>query len=176
MASVLALDMAPGVTGYCFGDLSSKLPSKHGFWRMPNIGGEGAIYTAFANVLWDSIEELQPTALVIENPLPPQAQTDTSTAFKIYAMRGYCLEACNRHSVAFAGVGANDVRVGLLGRCRWPGGSAEGKKAIVRHVRSLGLPVSDHNEADAIMVWLFWRAEMIRAESGRDPMFRDAAD
>jgi hypothetical protein len=177
--SVLTLDISPTVCGFAIGVLSARLPIC-GFWQMPEVGGEGAVYCAFSNQLYDTIEANCPSKIVLENPLRPRAiveRTTTENVYRIHAMRGLVWEAGHRTSVPVSGYGADDIRMDLLGRCRWPGGSKEGKEAVVAYVRKLGLDVTDHNAADAVMVWLYvQRRQRGIPDLGGSTAFRDAAD
>ena len=86
---VLAFDISPSIVGWAYGVLSEKLPIC-GFWNMPEVGGEGALYCAFSNEVYDAIEANSPSRLVIENPLSPQAMLghcQTSYIFQIFGMR-----------------------------------------------------------------------------------------
>jgi Holliday junction resolvasome RuvABC endonuclease subunit len=162
----MALDLAPKVTGWAIGHLSDEAP-EFGRWMLPRLGTEGAKYAKFADLLYGALKSWQPTAVVVEAPLPPAAQAaqkDTSTAFRQYGFRAIVHEAAWRRSIPITEVSADMVRIELLGRCRWPKGGA--KTAVIRHCIALGLQVSDDNEADAILIW-HWHRRRMRGFSGR---------
>ena len=158
---VLAYDLAPNFVGYAFGDLSKPWPSDFGFYAF-GTGSIGLKMRRFANSLYGDIERWKPSKVVMESPLPPQSQTDTWTAIKIYGQYCYVHEACDRHGIEIpSAAGADTIRSDLIGRCRWPGGSSETKKKVVEFVRSFGVEVRNHNAADAIMVWAWYRLQML---------------
>lgn len=174
----LTFDISPTVIGFAAGDLSGDVPTYFGHWKMPDFGGEGATYRACTNEIYGAIKRFSPTKLVIEKPLAPRAiveRTTTENVYRIWSMRGLVYEAGDRLSIPVSGFGADDIRMDLLGRCRWPGGSKEAKRQVVAFVRRLGLDVTDHNAADAINVWLYVQRRS-RGISGATGQFRDAAD
>jgi hypothetical protein len=177
---LMTLDMGPTVTGFAVGDLYGKLPIAE-FWELPESGGEGAVYRNFTNALYGAIEDPRPTKIYIENPLPVQAMLGhcrPEYILRIHKMRGDVYEAGNRLSIPVLGFSADTVRHELLGRCRWPGGSDEAKRVVLAHVRGLGLNVTSFDAADAVMIWLYGQFlwECGRSATGRNPLFRDAAD
>lgn len=170
---VLTFDISPGVVGFAYGKLTGRLPIC-GYWEMPELGGEGATYTAFSNEVYDAIDSNQPSRLVIESPLTPQAMLghcQTEYIYKIFGLRAVVYEAGNRFSIPVSGFSADKVRYELLGRHRWPGGSEEAKKVVLAHVRKLGVQTASYDAADAVMVWLY-----IQKQLGAHHLFRDAAD
>lgn len=162
----LALDLSgagmsnESAVGWAYGPVNWNQPQS-GHWPLPRIGTRGQRYMAFVNILNDSLDLWKPRNVFIENPLPPQAQTDYDTCRKIYALVGFVEEACARADAAFGGESVSSIRVSVIGRCRWPDGKT--KPHVVRFVREdLGMDnVRDHNEADAVVIWHAYRQKML---------------
>lgn len=185
---VFTLDISPSACGWAYGVLSEKLPIC-GYWAMPELGGEQATYVAFANELYDAIEANEPSRVVIENPLSPWAMfgsdgkggkrqiCQTDYIRQIYGLRGIVYEACGRTSTGISGFSADKVRYELLGRNKWPGGTDAAKRAVLAHVRKLGLVTTSHDAADAVMIWLYVQRQARGIpDLGGSTAFRDAAD
>jgi len=178
MGVLMALDMGPTTTGFSVGDLSGKLPIAE-FWPMPEIGGEGEVYRVFTNNLYDAIEAHKPDKLAIEKPLSVQAmlgRCNPEYIWRIGKLRGDVYEAGRRCRIPVVAFSADTIRSEILGRCRWPGGSEEAKKVVMAYVRGLGSNVTSFDAADAVMVWLYVQSLQAKAKTGRNPLFRDAAD
>ncbi len=156
---VVAFDLAPGPIGVAAGLLTEALPSWFDAWHLPKLGTEGTKYMAFANEIYGFIEGHEPSAIVLEAALPPEAQTDTKTAFKQYGLRAIAHEAAARHSIPISEFSADSIRMETIGRCRWKKGQT--KIAVVAHCRRLGLDVTSHDSADAVLAWIFYRQRMM---------------
>jgi len=142
-----------------------------GHWPLPKVGGRATRYIAFVDIINHALEFWQPRNVYIENPLPPQAQTDADTCRKIYALVGFTEEACGRAGVAFGGESVNSIRTDVIGRCHWPDGKT--KPHVVSFVRNqLRMDVWNNDEADAIIVWLDYRQKMHGTPSAKHPLFR----
>lgn len=170
LGGVLALDLASTV-GYAYGDLAERLPVAFGIWKLPKVGGEGARYAAFENMLSAMCERVRPSKLILEAPLPLMAQTQGRIAQQQYTLRGFAYAEGYRQSATVLEVSADLVRNALLGRSRF--GTDKVKVEVVAYVRRLGLRVPEHNSADAAMVWLWLRGQLHGTRSVSGPLFQE---
>jgi len=171
MDIVLAYDLAPNNVGYAAGPMSreDRWPVDFGY-RTMGIGSIGTKMRRFANMLYADLERWKPTKLVLESPLPPQAQTDTWTAIKIYGQYCYVHEACDRRNIGIpSGASASTIRSDLA--CPIAQGDKQ-KKLVVGFVRAFGLDVTNHNTADACMVWIWYRMQLLGMPPVAGPLFR----
>lgn len=157
---VLALDLA-GTAGWCYGDVDDIVPL-FGIWRLPKVGGEGARYAAFENTLIDHLNEWRPSWIVLEEALPPVAQTNTFSAYQQYTLRGITLAEAYRASIPWSSVSAQLARLEVLGRAR----PDDKKEAVMAWCRHRGWLVHDHNAADACVVWEWHRRKLRRGANG----------
>ncbi len=157
---VLCLDLA-GVTGWAYGLLTDDKPI-FGVWMLPKLGGEGAKYAAFENTLADTMEACQPSWMVIEAALPPQAQTHTSSAHQAYGLRAIALSEAYRASVPWSSVDAMTARLEVLGVARPP----DAKAAVIAWCRKRGWAVQHHDSADACVLWEWHRRKMRNGSAG----------
>lgn len=159
--------------GWAYGDLHWPLP-RSGHWRLPTIGGRGARYVAFVNLFNDILDEWQPKNVYIEQPLPPNIpNTNATTMRQIYAVLGFVEEACWRASVSFSGNHVDTIRVDVIGRCRWPGDGNATKAGVIDFVRNtLKMDVTNHDECDAIIVWMHYKQKMQGIPSAKFPLLR----
>jgi Holliday junction resolvasome RuvABC endonuclease subunit len=166
---VLCFDLASHV-GWAYGHLANKLPEA-GVWHLPKIGGEGARYAAFNDLLYATLKLLAPSEIVIESALPPLAQTRTETAHQQYKLRGDVKEAGWRRSIAVSEISALTVRMEVMGKAHFPDKTV--KTEVVRFCRDLGMDITSHDAADAVLIWL-WHRRRLRGFRGRaTPLFRD---
>jgi Holliday junction resolvasome RuvABC endonuclease subunit len=152
----LALDLST-VVGWSYGHLEDDLPA-FGNWHLPHVGGEGIRYASFENELATCMDELQPTHLILESPLPLPALNNFRAAAQQFTLRGFCYAEGWRASCAVSEIDPGTVRQALLGRSHFSKGVV--KREVVVYVRSLGLKVPDHNSADACMLWLWHRNQV----------------
>lgn len=153
----MALDLA-GTVGWAYGPVSAPAPV-FGCWKLPKIGGEGARYAGFENVLIEAMTRMQPGRMVLEAPLPLMAQSQAKVAQQQYTLRGLAYAEAYRAGIAISEVSADLVRHDLLGRSRFNG---EAKKEVLHYCRQRGWVVPDHNAADACMVWAWYKGQVTR--------------
>jgi Holliday junction resolvasome RuvABC endonuclease subunit len=149
---ILALDLARN-TGWAYGTAGPGMdrPRSWGVWDLGSAarGGHGAVLASLSDWIGDAFRLYRPSLVVMEAPLPPQAQTHANTA---RLMLGYCAVVellCYRWSIPLREQGAPEVRKRTIGRARLD------KAEIVQWCRSQGLEISDHNAADAVVLWYF---------------------
>ena len=147
---VLTLDLAAR-TGWAYGHAGAPAPRGYGVWDIGSAarGGHGAVLATLADWLGDAFKLYRPSLVVMEAPLPPQAQTHANTA---RLLLGYCSVVeliCYRWSILLREQGARDVRLRTIGKSRLE------KPEIVQWCRGRGIDVTDHNAADAIVLWYF---------------------
>ncbi len=161
----LTLDLA-SVVGWAYGHDEDRVPL-FGTWKLPKIGGEGARYASFENELITTVETCQPRWIVLEKPLPPQAQTHARSAEQQYALRGMAYSTAYRNSIPISEIDAYTVRVEVLGAGR----PVDVKLAVVSYCRKRGWIVPDHNAGDACLIWQ-WHRQRMRGPA--QPTWREA--
>lgn len=166
---VLALDLS-SVTGVAYGPMDAKNPT-FGTWHLPHIGGEGARYAAFENVLADAMDYLQPRKLVLEAPLPLPAMNNRRSAFQQITLRGISYSEAWRASCAVFEIDAMSVRLGMLGQSRFAKDTV--KREVVRFCLRRGLKVPDHNAADSVLLWLWYQAQSQGRLRIAGPLFQE---
>lgn len=139
-------------------------------WRLPHVGGEGARYTAFENVLADFMTKIEPSRIVLEAPLPLPAMNNRRSAFQQITLRGIAYIEAYRGSCMISEIDSLTVRMMFLGH-RVSHDVA--KKEILRYCHKRGLKVSDHHQSDAALVWLWYQAQMRRAPRIAGPLFQE---
>lgn len=147
---VLTLDLARN-TGWAYGPAGANKPRAFGVWDLGSAarGGHGAVLATLSDWLGDAFKMYRPALVVMEAPLPPQAQTHANTA---RLLLGYCAVVellCYRWSISLREQGAAEVRRRVIGRPRLE------KAEIVQWCRDQGHDMSDHNAADAVVLWYF---------------------
>lgn len=148
---ILALDLASR-TGWAYGPASARLtkPQAFGYWDLGrSTVSMAAPWAALGDFLGDAYTTFGPSMIVFEAPLPPQAQTHAKTARLLF---GYCTVAelfCYRREIRCREQDATSVRKRLIGKGR------PDKNEIVAWCRARGLDITDHNAADAVLLWYF---------------------
>lgn len=155
LGGILTLDLAR-VTGWAYGPAGAR-PQVFGAWDLgPATNGHGVVLAGLADHIGDAFKLHRPSLVVMEAPLPPQAQTSANTA---RLMLGYCAIVellCYRWEIAVREARAPEVRKAVIGRA-----NGLDKKAIVAWCRGKGYAITDHNTADAVVLWHY--ASMMRA-------------
>lgn len=145
---ILTLDLAR-VTGWAYGPAGAPRPQTFGAWDLgPATIGHGVVLAGLADHLGDAFKLMRPSLVVMEAPLPPQAQTSANTA---RLLLGYCAVVellCYRWDLDVREAKAQDVRRAIIGRA-----NGLDKKAIVAWCRNRGYQITDHNTADAVVLW-----------------------
>jgi Holliday junction resolvasome RuvABC endonuclease subunit len=118
-------------------------PPRHGVWMLRGPG-LGSRCSSLAACLEDAIEVFRPHVVIMEAPLPPQAQTAAVTARLQFGLAAVCEMICHECEVRCEEAAAYEVRRLILGRAR-----AE-KAAVVAWCREQGLEPADDNAADAL--------------------------
>lgn len=146
---ILTLDLA-SVSGWAYGHASARLtrPDAFGAWNLGK-GASAARWAALADQLGDTISMFQPSLVVFEAPLPPQAQTQANIARLLWGLCTVAELICYRRSIECREQSAVQPRKQLIGKAR------PDKDQIVQWCRSRGLDITDHNAADAVVLWYF---------------------
>jgi hypothetical protein len=165
---VLTLDLA-GVVGWAYGPLAAVQPL-FGHWPRPKFGGEGAFYAAFDNTLAAKVEECRPSEIVLEAALALPGQTDMRSCRQQLTLRGFCYAEGYRSKTPVSEIDAYTARLEVLGTGRFPRGEA--KREVVAHCRARGIGVSDHNEADAVVLWIWHKQRMTGGLPIAGPLWR----
>lgn len=145
---ILALDISTK-TGWAYGHPSTRLtkPAAQGLWDLggmiPSIAKPGA---ALADSLADAFEVMQPSLLIIEAPLAKQQ----STARLLLGLAYVAELVAYRWSVRCREEMPQTVRKQIMGR-----GNGWKKPDIVSWVQARGIQTTDHNVADACILWFY---------------------
>lgn len=139
---MLALDLSTR-TGWALG--RDQEAPRHGVWELsPHDNSLGARFSALAASLEDALAVMAPDLVVMEAPLPPQAQTAMYTARLQFGLAAVSEMICSERSVSIEEARADEVRSLVMGRAR------PGKEAIVAWCRTQGWSPAEDNDADAL--------------------------
>ena len=146
---ILTLDLAT-TSGWAYGHASARLtrPAAFGAWNLGK-GTSPARWAALADQLGEHMSLLQPSLVVFEAPLPPQAQTQANIARLLWGLCTVAELICHRRSIECREQSAVQPRKTLIGKAR------PDKDEIVHWCRGRGLEITDHNAADAVVLWYF---------------------
>lgn len=146
----LALDLG-GYIGWAIGPTPKDL--EFGTEKLPHVGGQGMRGSAFDDWLSDFLRDHRPTKLLLEAPLPPQAQTASWSAQQQYGLHWSSLLQAYRWSAGVYQQDARSIRDEVMGTRRLK--SRDGvKDDVLRYVRQRGYKVKTHHAADAVLLWL----------------------
>jgi len=150
---VLALDLSQR-TGWAYGRLDQPIPET-GRWVLPDIGGRAARFCALHDMLDDHMERWKPIQMVIEAPLPPQAQTHTNSALQQYGLDAVVRMVGFWWGVPVVAIDSWTARHEVAGIRRTSDDTV--KKSVFAFCRRLGIKVDSHDAADAAMLWLWFK-------------------
>lgn len=143
MPLILALDLSTR-TGWALGrDYESPI---HGVWVLPRMSDLGACLSALAGQLEDAIQVFHPDLVIMEAPLPPQAQTAASTARLLLGLAGVTEMICQEQGVPCEEERADTVRKVVMGSAR------QDKAAIIAWCRAQTWRPAEDNDADALVL------------------------
>lgn len=168
---VLALDLSRS-TGWCLGHVGQTVPA-FGVWHLPSIGGEGARYAAFENVLAEAMDLWAPAAVVLEAAFSLQALANASNiavARQQLTLRGFAYSEAWRASATISEIDSFTVRSEVLGRGRFAKETV--KREVFQYCRGRGWKVPDHNAGDACLVWLWHTSRLAGLPVVAGPLFR----
>jgi Holliday junction resolvasome RuvABC endonuclease subunit len=171
LGGVLCLDLSL-TTGFAYGMRTDRGPA-FGIWKLPRIGGEGARGAYFENTLARMLYDCQPSNLVLEAPLPLPAQTHMKTCEQQLGLRQLAYVEAWRAKVPVSEISALTVRMELMGTARFR--KNEVKAEVMKFIRARGWMVTDHNAADACMLWLWHMRRMTGMPPVAGPLFREVA-
>ena len=144
---VLALDLSTKV-GWACGRAGGE--PDHGVLLLPKgVAGLGAVACAFLDGLMDLHEVQHFERVVMEAPLPPQAQTHAHTARLQLYLAGAVETWCYRRSIECREAAAPTVRKAVLGS-----GRAK-KPEVIAWCQAQGWNPTDDNAADALALWRY---------------------
>lgn len=153
---LLALDLSTQV-GWAVGPIGGEPIC--GTWVLPQIGGEGARFASFENVLADAIAVHEPSVMAVEAPLPLPAMNNREVAFQQLGLRAIALSEAYRASASVHESDTYTVRLAVLGTGRFPAGKV--KDAVLAWAKREGIDVPDHNAADAACLWTFYSRRLL---------------
>lgn len=156
---IFALDLGSTV-GWAYGHPGGE--PTFGVWVLPRLGGEGARYASFENELGDALEDLAPRYLILEGHLPLPALNNVAAARQQFGLRAGAYSEAYRASCAVSEVDVHTVRREVMGVSRLSSDVA--KREVLQHCRRIrGWKVTNHNAADALLLWK-WMADRMRGD------------
>lgn len=155
---LLALDLSTQV-GWAVGPIGGRA-TMFGTWVLPQIGGEGARFASFENVLADCIAVHDPAVMAVEAPLPLPAINNREVAFQQLGLRAMALSEAYRASASVHESDAYSVRREVLGTGRFAKGHV--KRAVTEWAKREGYDAPDHNAADALVLWTYYARRLGR--------------
>ena len=157
---ILCLDLATD-TGWAYGHPGDSAPA-WGVWKLPRHLGRGAMCSAFQDALDKALDELKPSRLVYEAPLPANLQGNADAAFILIGL-AFATDGCgSRWEVDTRSRSSDTFRNAVIGRSRLNDEEKRErpkktvKTAIVAPwIQSMGWSITDHNAADAAVAWAY---------------------
>jgi Holliday junction resolvasome RuvABC endonuclease subunit len=140
---VLALDLATR-SGWAYGDHEQQ--PDHGTWLLPNEGPYGRRYVALENEMEDAIALHRPRFIAIEAAL---VIADRASEL-LLGLAAHAQSTAYRASVDCKLVRVDDAREAVLGRGRFPSGTA--KLHVMNWCRAEGYDPGDDNAGDALVL------------------------
>lgn len=140
----LALDLSTR-TGFAYGrDFGEPT---HGVWVLGKDGNAGRYFSCLAAQVEAAISRFQPCGVIFEAPLPPPAQSGERPARVLMGLAAVVDMICFEQAVRCEEATVEQVRTLVLGRSRFPKGTA--KSYVMQWANSRGLDCVDDNAADA---------------------------
>jgi len=152
LGGILSLDLSTK-TGWAYGPAAWRLrrPQCYGTWDLGSSKVSLAIpWAALVDALGDALTLYRPSLVVMEAPLPAQAQKHERVARLLIGLCCMVELVCYRWGVECREQNAIQVRKSLLNNAR------PDKADIVAWCRARGLAdLTDHNAADAVTLWFY---------------------
>jgi hypothetical protein len=127
-------------------------------------GEEGKQAAAYSDFLGDMIGTFSPALIVMEADCDLHKQNPTQTALQQIGMVYLTSLICFRRKVRCRSQTASDARKGVLGQSRWPQ-KGMAKDAVLAWCRLMKHDVTDHNAADALVLWHYSASLLSRSSS-----------
>lgn len=150
---ILALDLSSH-TGWAYGHTADKEPL-WGQIDLPTVGGQGMMFAGLQRTLADLITVLEPKHMVTEAPLSLQAMNNRQSAFQQIGLRSIATMEAYYGSLAYHERDVYSVRLRVLGTGRFPEGKV--KQTIIAWCQRRGWMVATDNQADACVLWEYYR-------------------
>jgi hypothetical protein len=151
---ILALDLSTRI-GWATGRLGEE--PDHGVIELPKGGGPaglGKVYAAAVDALQDLRDTMHFTRIVMEAPLPPQAQTHAHTARVQFGLAA-CVDLwAYRRDMLCQEASASSARAKVLGRARF-GGRDAAKAAVMQWCAAQGWYPATDDAGDALVLLAF---------------------
>ncbi len=152
MKTVLALDLA-SVTGWAFGEPGDR--PKYGSQRFASAGASHeAVFFAAARWMSNACDDLAPDVVVWEAPLATifkRGSTNTATTTLLYGLPAVMGMTAYAHDVFdIRKADTRDVRLHFIGSNPK---RVKAKPMVMQQCHTMGWPVTDDNQADALATW-----------------------
>jgi hypothetical protein len=116
-------------------------------------------------------EIVLPSLIIVEKPLPPQAQTQTETCALQYGLSFLVEKNAYVASVRYSEIEVWNVRREVFGEAVRVS-PKQLKSTILKLIRQRGIPARDHHQADAAAIWLCHKQ---RSTHGAGPLWEEYA-
>jgi hypothetical protein len=151
--SVLALDLAT-VFGWSAGVPGEKPTYSHDRFAPEGAGSEYVLHGA---MVWFRLNFPGHARIVYEAPVPPfmmRGHTTRHVTAIAYGLAGVCEAVAVECGVKVLQADVADVRQFLIGARNMP--SAKAKAAVTFRLEAMGFAPKQHDEADALALWLYF--------------------
>lgn len=146
--NVLALDLA-GVTGWAYG-LPGDIPITGS--HLVAAEDDGRSYRALSVLLHRLLSAAPITAMAIEAPIGKVGKTTFKTIVRLHGYNAIAKMVAAELRLPVVDAPISSARVAFIGRSPK---KDVAKELILAECGRCGVPVQDHNAADAVAVW-FW--------------------
>lgn len=145
---LLSLDTSISRTGFAVGFTDGE--PEFGSYSLPKHGAKqvGRYLADWEKWLSTMLWEHQADAVVIESPLLPKKNANIWVRRKLFGLVDTTEKICYQRAIS-----CNEVPPSAIKRYMTGNGNAD-KGAVVDAVRTAGLAVENHDEADAVALWL----------------------
>lgn len=181
----LTLDLGSRFIGWCLGYVDNGAPRQFGTWEAPTYGGQGAMFAAAQHELRESIAAAQPRNVIFEAPLTLLAMlprrgkdgqlkfhTNMATVEMQLGLQAVVKIACHDFTLLPpSSISADKVRDEILGQSHFPRNTV--KSACIRYCRERGWKVNNSHEADAVLIFEWYRRRMTHNAPAAGPLWRD---
>lgn len=150
---LLTLDLS-GTVGVAYGHKGDERPWSTS-WRLSRGSDLAPRFGGFENELVAALDLYRPRRVVMEAPLPSNRQASTFVARQQFGLAAITELNCWRAGVDCRETSCDAVRLAVLGRCRFAGGTEEAKRTVMTWCRAQGWNPVDHNAGDSLVLWAY---------------------
>jgi hypothetical protein len=152
---ILALDLA-STTGWAYGTQACAAPEV-GTWRLGK-GSEVARMGAFGSELSDFVRAHRPSVILLEAPISFRVMRRFADAAQQLGLRAVAMAIAWQNETPCHEIECLRVRAEMLGSRNFPRGEVKG--VVMAYWQRRGVPMPDHNAADAALMWEWYRLRL----------------